>query len=108
MEDHVYNSNTFYPGKLTDLNTPYILRDFRGQAANVYPFQYNPVEKVLRVYTHLNVNIYNNGIDQRNILERNSNDTYDKEFKNIYEKQFLNFNQDMMIITMEGKVLVYL
>ena len=59
----IYENNSYYPKNIISLGNPYILRDFRGVAVQFNPIQYNPVEKVLRVYTHLNVNIYNNGIE---------------------------------------------
>ena len=43
-----YKKNAFFPGTLAELNKAYIARDFRGQAAILYPFQYNPVTRTLR------------------------------------------------------------
>ena len=37
-----YDVNAWYPGKTAQLNSPYIVRDFRGEAIWMYPFQYNP------------------------------------------------------------------
>ena len=50
IKGDIYNKNAYYPGNLYDINDPYILRDFRGQVVQLNPFQYNPVNKVLRVY----------------------------------------------------------
>ena len=52
-----YRTNAFFPGNLVELGSPYIIRDVRGQAVSVYPFQYNPVTKVLRVYDKIQVKI---------------------------------------------------
>ena len=93
--DDIYMENQFYPENIVEMREPYILRDMRGQAVKICPFQYNPVTQTLRVYTHLEIDVYNDGIGQINVLERDSKNILDKEFKNIYEKQFLNFNNDV-------------
>ena len=90
-----YLEDTFYPGKLADLRDPYILRDFRGQTVVSYPFQYNPVSKVLRIYTDMTVRISEEGQGQKNVLQRSSSiDKLDSEFKAIYNHQFANFEDD--------------
>ena len=48
-----YTKNAFYPSTQASLDQPYILRDMRGQNILVYPFAYNPMTKVLRVYTEM-------------------------------------------------------
>ena len=90
----VYLNDMYYPEAQVDLKEPYILRDFRGQTISFEPFSYNATEKTLRVYEYLKVRVYNSGIDNRNILNDRVVDKIDKEFKNIYEKQFLNFSQN--------------
>ena len=88
----VYSTDEFYPGKLTDLNTPYILRDFRGQAANVYPFQYNPITETLRIYTEIIISVFADGPGQVNILGDETMDTIDHDFVKVYNNHFDNFN----------------
>lgn len=88
-----YQINEFYPGKLAELKSPYILRDYRGQSISFYPFQYNPVTKVLRVYHSLIVKATNIGISNYNNLQRTKTFTkVDGEFKSIYKTQFINSN----------------
>ena len=48
-----YSSNAFYPGELCTPGQPYTVRNTRAQAIQVFPFQYNPVTRVLRVYYQL-------------------------------------------------------
>jgi len=102
-----YSQNAFFPGKLADLNTPYILRDFRGQTINVYPFQYNPVTKVLRVYTDITVSVVPTGLTGVNTLN-NSTSTINREFANIYSHQFLNFEETSRYTPVEemGRMLI--
>ena len=89
----VYNIDTWYPSSIAALGEPYILRDFRGQVVDIYPFQYNPVKNLLRVYSDITVEIYPHGISDINCINR---DSYPEkivtDFKNIYENHFLNFN----------------
>ncbi len=86
-----YSQNQFFPGKLADTNSPYILRNFRGTAVNVYPFQYNPVTKNLKVYTEITVTVYADGSGIENVISQNSN-IIDHDFKHIYNNHFENFN----------------
>jgi len=44
-----YTKNEFYPNKLVEVSKPFILRNKRGVTVITYPFQYNPVTKVLSV-----------------------------------------------------------
>ena len=44
----VYNEDAFYPQSAAALQTPFVQRGVRGQSVWAFPFQYNPVTKVLR------------------------------------------------------------
>jgi PKD repeat protein len=92
-----YKKNKFYPGELAEMTKPYIARDFRGQAVIVYPFQYNPVNAILRVYTEITVKISKNGNKKgENEFNRNKPlklDKLNREFKNVYSRHFINFDQ---------------
>ncbi len=89
----VYSENNFFPSSIGILNAPYILRDYRGQAVSVFPFQYNPQTKVLRVYTDIVVSVVlKNAADGQNQMARiNSEKISDKEFEAIYNRQFINY-----------------
>jgi hypothetical protein len=88
-----YSQNQFYPGKLAELRDPYILRDLRGQTVIFYPYQYNPVTKVLRVYTNLEVSIAQDGLSDLNVMTRTKAITgFDREFAQIYKQHFINYN----------------
>jgi len=87
-----YSEDAFYPGKLAEMRDPYILRDYRGEAVWVYPFQYNPVTKVLRVYSEITVKVSKNGTAGMNELIRTKSLTkMDDEFSKIYRYHFLNY-----------------
>ncbi len=104
----VYNQNDFFPGQLADLNTPYIARDYRGQAVNIYPFQYNPITKKLRIYTEIIVKISATTGASENVFNRTR--TFDKlarEFNNIYSSHFLNYdNSRYTPVLEEGNMLI--
>ncbi len=88
-----YTKDSFFPGGLAALNSPYILRDFRGQALQIFPFQYNPVSKTLRVYSEIKVRIFATVNEGQNIFERTQNfDRLSREFNQIYANHFVNYN----------------
>ncbi len=105
----VYQNDSFFPGKLTDLESPYILRDLRGQSIVFYPFQYNPVQKVLRVYRNIQVEVTAIGPGSMNVFNRASaQGKYAREYVNIYDNHFLNFDNDTRFDYLEdhGNMLV--
>ena len=88
----VYNNDNFYPGKIAELDEPYILRDFRGQVIKIYPIQYNPVKKIMRFYKDITVEVSPVGPDTRNIINRQELPSkVDINFNQIYNKHFINF-----------------
>lgn len=86
----VYNQNAFYPGKLAELSSPFIARDLRGQTITFFPFQYNPITKILRIYENLRVEVKNNpaipSVNELNLKNA------PKETKEFFKNQFLNGN----------------
>ncbi len=45
-----YEEDAFYPGTLAEMRQTFVFRNVQGQGLWVYPVQYNPVRRVLRVY----------------------------------------------------------
>lgn len=88
-----YGQNAFYPANLVELNNPYIARDYRGQAVVVNAFQYNPVTKVLRVYTDVTVKVSPTGKKGENTLKRTGK-KMDPHFKDVYSNHFVNFEPE--------------
>ncbi|MBE9492077.1 MAG: hypothetical protein IMY70_04270, partial [Bacteroidetes bacterium] len=86
-----YQEDKFFPGKIADMRDPYIIRDYRGQTVITYPFQYNPVTKVLRVYYEIVVEVHKVNDNGKNPLHRTTEFTkVVKEFRHIYENHFIN------------------
>ena len=105
----VYTKNDFFPKSITALRDPFVLRDYRGQTVLFYPFQYNPITKVLRVYTEITVKIYaksKSGLNK--IARKTSVSKIDKEFANIYSNVFKNGNNviNYVPVTETGAMLV--
>jgi hypothetical protein len=105
---NAYSQNEFYPGQLVQLQQPYIVRDLRGQTAWIFPFQYNPVTKELRVYNEIHFRIKASGISNINALSRTAPFTKaDPSYAAVYRKLFLN-NQTLQYTPLEedGNMLV--
>ncbi len=104
----VYSENKFFPENIVELREPYIIRDYRGETVVVYPFQYNPVSKILRVYTNIEINVYSSGEKGVNTLSRKGNLTkVNSEFNKIYQQRFLNAdNSRYTPVDEQGKMLI--
>ena len=106
-----YKRDAFFPEINVGLYEPYILRDFRGQNIIVYPFAYNPVTNILRVYHDMTITMYKEGQGGANVKESRRNNVVkiDPDFKNIYQKHFINYNQTLTRYTPvdeEGDMLI--
>jgi len=92
----VYTKDAFYPGDLVEMASPYIAGDFRGQAVIAYPFQYNPVRNILRVYTEITVEVDKHGNKKgENEYQRGKKLDFKElshEFKNVYSRHFINYD----------------
>jgi PKD repeat protein len=86
-----YSTNQFYPGTLAGTREPFIIRDVRGLTVVVYPFQYNPVTRVLRVYDELTVELYKASPTGENpLFTGTSVKQIDPSFRQLITSQFLN------------------
>ena len=106
----MYQQDAFYPSQQASLESPYILRDFRGQNLMVYPYAYNPVTKTLRVYSELRLVVKKVSDDGENpkVSRRSNVITLDPETQASYERRFINFNQQSKydFLVDEGEMLV--
>ena len=91
-----YTTNAFFPAQNVGLYEPYIMRDFRGQNMVVYPFAYNAVTHTLRVYYNMTVELFSDGIDNENIIDRRSNAMrLDPEIEAMYANHFINYSESL-------------
>ncbi|MBE0662499.1 MAG: hypothetical protein IH597_08525, partial [Bacteroidales bacterium] len=104
----MYNQDAFFPDIRSELQEPYILRDYRGQVVTIYPFSYNPVQKTLRVYHNLVVELYNDGNGGENQLQRSVlPETLSQEFKAVYDRHFINYSHNRYpVLEEEGNLLI--
>lgn len=89
----IYQEDRLYPGKLTSLSETFILRDFRGVTVTLYPFQYNPVTGLVRVYREMLVEVNVVGQSTINVLEK-KRAVPAGEFVHIYRNLFINYEQE--------------
>ena len=101
----VYNEDDFFPEIRFDLGEPYLLRTERGMALNVYPFAYNPVQQILRVYTSITINISFNGSNPKNSLS-NQSELGNKFFDAIYKNHFINFTKKRAVYGTEKMLII--
>ncbi len=106
-----YGKDEFFPSIQVGLYEPYIIRDLRGQNMITYPFAYNPVTKTLRVYHEMTLVMYKSGNGGANQIEtRRSNVVkLDPDFKSLYSRHFINFEESMSKYTPldeEGDLLI--
>jgi hypothetical protein len=85
-----YEIDAFSPGALATLGEPYIMRDQRGLVVQVFPFQYNPVQRVLRVYTDITLEVVNVGKSDINVLAARPR-ALPGAFNDLYEAHFINY-----------------
>ncbi|MCS7037646.1 MAG: hypothetical protein NZM41_13345, partial [Saprospiraceae bacterium] len=52
-----YAEDAFFPGVLAELQQPFVLREARGQGLWLYPVQYHPTRRLLRVYRSLTLRL---------------------------------------------------
>ncbi len=84
-----YNIDAFVPENNTQNSEAFCIRDVRGTTVQFFPFQYNPVQKQLKIYTEIIVKV-------RFTQEPSENEifaSYEKidEFENIYRRLFINY-----------------
>ena len=87
-----YELDQDYPSSIFSLSEPYIQRDLRGQTLNFVPFQYNPVQKTLKVYSKIVVKIeFNKTVKGNNELVRTNDENILNELKSSYQRRYLNY-----------------
>jgi hypothetical protein len=98
----VYQQNAFFPADEASASDPYIIRNFRGQAVTVYPFRYNPVERVLRIYTDITVKVTSTSQATVNAIDNSVKPVMTSDFVDIYKNHFINYSEDKYTPLEEG------
>ena len=84
----VYGQDNFYPRRLCETGAPYRLRNQQGLALRITPFQYNPVQKKLRVYDEIIFEVTFHNKTKQTDFEQ-STETEDA-WKAVFNRHFLN------------------
>ena len=91
----VYKKDTFFPERLWNTRKPYVIRQKQGQTLVVYPFRYNPVKKILRVYDEIIFDV----TFQKEAKEISTGNKNISGFENIFRQHFLNYPSGMKSVT---------
>ncbi|MEZ5083862.1 MAG: C25 family cysteine peptidase, partial [Bacteroidales bacterium] len=81
----------WYPGQLVTKTQPYIIKDLRGTSVYAYPFRYNAVQNVLRVYSSITVQLVEDETIPVNPLAVEST-TILREMNSVYKSLFINYD----------------
>jgi len=97
----------WYPQNLANNTSPFIIKDLRGTTVYVYPFRYNAVQDILRVYHTMTVQLIENETTVVNPLEKQPSEIL-REMDGIYKSMFINYEQskDDLTIGEYGDILV--
>ena len=106
----VYLKDAFFPSMQAELDQPYIMRDVRGQNILVYPFAYNPVTKVLRVYSKMTLVMHKISEKGENPkLARKAAVRLAPETEAMYARRFINYREKVSkydFVADEGETMV--
>lgn len=98
----------FYPPALAKTTDPFIIKDVRGTTVFVYPFQYNAVQQVLRVYTSVTVELVEDSeTNPVNPLYETTGKFF-RDMEQLYHSVFINYETNMENLTVGeiGDILV--
>ena len=84
-----YSADAFVPNTNANNSEAFCIRDVRGTSVRFFPFQYNPVQKQLKVFTEITVRVKFTQQSSENEITA----SYEKidEFENIYNRLFINY-----------------
>ncbi|MEJ2542953.1 MAG: C25 family peptidase propeptide domain-containing protein [Calditrichaceae bacterium] len=88
--DPVSLVNEWYPSEIAVKTRPYIVKDVRGTNIQIHPFQYNAQKNILRVYTHITLELVENTDTPTNPLYP-ANSFHSSDLQFVYESAFLNY-----------------
>ncbi|MEA3287154.1 MAG: C25 family cysteine peptidase, partial [Candidatus Marinimicrobia bacterium] len=91
-----YQQDAFYPEQIASLSAPYVMRDLRGAVIQIHPFRYNPIAGILRIYTHLRLNVETVGL-ARQAIKTKFTTTLDRGFLPVYENHFINYASNTVL-----------
>ncbi len=99
-------TDTWYPVSLAESTDPFILRDIRGVSVYVYPFRYNAVQQVLRVYHSITIELEEVATTPVNPLVK-EHFAIAREMDGVYRSVFINYataSRDNLTIGESGDI----
>ena len=104
----VYEKDEWYPKEIVYMREPYIMRSTRGQAIVMQPVQYNPIQKVARIYSKIIIKVEPDQSNPINPLLVIPSKSGSREFEQMYKDHFINYNMTDRydILTEQGSMLV--
>lgn len=102
IDSKIYTKNTDYPGKLAsiDIQDMGIVRGHRLVFLKVHPVQFNPVQKSLTAFSHIEVRIK---YDKPAQIEPIESRLYSSAFEEILEASVYNYKFDRLVEEDEGE-----
>jgi len=89
----VYDENTFFPSGLWETRPGYALRQMYGQTLVLFPFRYNPVKKILRIYDKVVFDITFRKDAKTEALQQALPNS--AGFENVFRQHFLNYSSGL-------------
>jgi len=91
LNSDMYSRDEFYPGEIAEVNDPVILRDVRMVQVVMYPVQYNPAKKQLKIYRNIQVSLsYGENVVNPKTVR---NEYISEAFLPIYQSMVPNFDE---------------
>ena len=91
IDEDIYNFDSFFPDSLTAYYGPALWRDCRVIQLKVYPVQFNPVKREIRIVTKLKLKVEYIGVNRVNDPVHPLRLT--KAFVKLYKKYILNYEE---------------
>ena len=89
-DDEIFGADRIFPLELVEIGRAAIMRDLRVVRVTVNPVRYNPVERILTIYGHIEVTLRYESGGTVNTLSAEPT-TASRSFANLYESRVVNF-----------------
>jgi len=93
IDEEFYNNEVIFPGEIVEIGSPAIMRDFRIVPITINPFQYNPLENKLSIFTNLEITLECDGFNGLN--KKTKQHKKSKYFESTYRSTILNYDFDL-------------
>ena len=91
IDENFYQGRSVYPAEIAWTGEPAIMRDFRVIPVTFSPFQFDPANRTLTVYSNIRVQVTVNG--RNGINAKYTERKHSRAFEEIYRANTLNYDQ---------------